>query len=359
MDGELAPGASAGPARAERLARFRAAWHALEQRLASEPGVAGVTFTDRLPRTVHADRWLEVEGEAALPQSARGHRVNTASVALGYFDVLGAPVLSGRAFHTGDLEAGARAVIVNQSFVHRVLGDGNAIGRRVRYVTRNPKETEPATADRGPWHTIVGLVRDLGTIHDNPRDLAGLYHPAEPGAALPMYIAVHVRGEPGSFAPRLRTMAAAVDPTLQLHELRPLNQVGASMWNEFDFLFRLLVLVSSIALLLSLMGIYSVMSFTVSRRAREIGIRIALGADAPRVVAAIFSRPLAQVALGVAAGGGLVFVLTRFVTGLSPREVAIVMAYMTLMMGVSLLACIVPTQRALRIQPTEALRADA
>ena len=81
-----------------------------------------MTFTDRLPRTVHADRWLDVDGEAALPESPRGHRVNTASVALDYFDVLGAPVLSGRAFHSGDLATGARTVIVNQSFVHRVLG---------------------------------------------------------------------------------------------------------------------------------------------------------------------------------------------------------------------------------------------
>jgi putative ABC transport system permease protein len=357
MDPEIAaPGASAEAARAERLARFRTAWDALEQRLASEPGVAGVTFTDRLPRTVHAARWLDVDGEAAPPESARGHRVNTASVALNYFDVLGAPVLSGRAFHSGDLEAGARVVIVNQSFVNRVLRDRNPIGRRVRYVTRNPDETESATAGQGSWHTIVGVVRDLGTIHDNPRDLAGLYHPSVPGAAFPVHITVHVRGEPGSFAPRLRTVAAAVDPTLRLHELRPLNQVGASMWNEFEFLFRLLVFVSLIALLLSLAGIYSVMSFTVSRRTREIGIRVALGAAPPRVVAAIFSRPLAQVAVGVAAGGGLVFVLTRLVTGLSLREVALVVAYMTLMMGVCLLACIVPTQRALRIQPTEAPR---
>jgi putative ABC transport system permease protein len=358
-DWETVPDASAEAVRAERLARFRASWDELEQRLASEPGVDGVTFTDRLPHTVHADRWLDVDGEAALPESARGHRVNTASVDLDYFDVLGAPILSGRAFHSGDLETGARPVIVNQSFVHRILGDRNPIGRRVRYVTRNPDETESATAGRGPWHTIVGIVRDLGTIRDNPRDLAALYHPAAPGAVLPMHMVVHVSGEPGSFAPRLRTVAAAVDLTLRLHELRPLNQVGESMWNEFDFLFRLLVLVSSIAVVLSLAGIYAVMSFTVSRRTREIGIRVALGADPLRVVAAIFSRPLVQVALGVALGGGLVFLLTRLVTGLSPSEVAIVVGYMALMMGVCLLACIVPTQRALRIRPSEALRADA
>ena len=335
---------------------MRSTWYELERQLSAEPAVVGVTFTDRLPRTVHAERWLDVEGETAPAQSARGHRVKTASVALDYFDVLGAPVLSGRVFHAGDLEGGAEAVIVNESFVHRVLGDRNPIGRRLRYVSRGPDATESATAT--PWHTIVGVVRDLGTIHDDPRDLTALYHPAAPGAAFPMQIAVHVRGAPESFAPRLRTVAAAVDPTLRVHDLRPLDQVGASMWNEFDFLFRLLVFVSSIALLLSLAGIYAVTSFAVSRRTREIGIRVSLGAAPLHVVAAIFVRPLAQIALGVAAGGCVVAVLTRLLAGLSPREAALVAAYVTLMMGVCLLACVVPTRRALRIQPREALRAD-
>jgi putative ABC transport system permease protein len=336
-------------------APVRATWQELKRQLASEPDVIGVTFTSRLPGTVHAERWLEVDGEAAPPQSARGHRVNTASVAVDYFDVLAVPVLRGRSFHSGDAE-GAETVIVNQSFVRRVLGNRNPIGRRVRYMSGNSAETESAGSGRGSWLTIVGVVRDLGTIHDNPLDLAALYHPA--ATAVPMHIAVHVKGEPASFAPRFRAVAAAVDPALRLHELRPLNQVGASMWNEFDFLFRLLTLVSSIALLLSLAGIYSVMSFTVSRRTREIGIRVALGGARSHVVAAVFSRPLVQVVLGVAAGGGLVLVLTRLVTGLSAREVAIVAAYVVLMTGVCLLACIVPTRRALRIQPTRALKAE-
>jgi putative ABC transport system permease protein len=98
------------------------------------------------------------------------------------------------------------------------------------------------------------------------------------------------------------------------------------------------------------------MAFTVSRHTREIGIRIALGADAFGIVAAIFARALAQVGLGIAAGGGLVFLLTRAVTGLSAREVALVTAYVMVMMGVCLLACIVPTRRALAVEPTEALR---
>jgi ABC-type antimicrobial peptide transport system permease subunit len=95
----------------------------------------------------------------------------------------------------------------------------------------------------------------------------------------------------------------------------------------------------------------------VSRRTREIGIRIALGADARNIIAATFSRALAQVGLGTAAGGVLVLLLTQAVTGLSAREMAIVTAYMIVMMGVCMLACIVATWRALAVEPTEALRA--
>ncbi|MDQ3309093.1 MAG: FtsX-like permease family protein, partial [Gemmatimonadota bacterium] len=119
-------------------------------------------------------------------------------------------------------------------------------------------------------------------------------------------------------------------------------------------------------LLLSLAGIYAVLSFTVARRTREIGVRVALGASPRRVVAAIFRKPLMQVGLGVVVGGALIavgaFVLSggdgQLVTALSPGQLGLLAVYAALMFGVCLLACIVPTQRALRVEPTEALRAE-
>ncbi len=348
----------AGADRARMAARFRASLEELEQRLASEPGVAGVTFTDRLPRTIHPHQWIEVDDASAAPQDpARQHRVNGASVAVNYFDVLRAPVLSGRSFAGGDLAAGARVVIVNRSFVSRVLAGRNPIGKQLREVTQN-RDDQRATRDVGPWLTIVGVVPDLGTIHDDALDLAAVYHPAAPGATVPTHMIVHVRGDRQAFALRLRAAAAAIDPTLRLHDLLPLNAVGAGMWNEFDFLFRLLGGVSAVALLLSLSGIYAVMSFAVSRRTREIGIRVALGASRRRVVGPILARPLAQVGLGVIAGGALVAALTRLVMDMSAKETGVVIAYMALMMAVCMLACIVPTRRALRVEPSEALRAE-
>jgi putative ABC transport system permease protein len=354
-DHEAPAGGGDEPSSAELAMRFRAVCEELQRRMTTEPGVIGVTFADRLPRTLHPRRRVEVEGNvSASAESAGPQRLPSASVALDFFDVLGSPIVAGRAFHSGDLASGAPVVIVNRSFAERVLNGANPIGRRMRYLTGD----SDGPGQTGPWHEIVGVVGDLGMIGDDPMEGAGLYHPLRPGAASPVYMALHVNGDPELLAPRLRAIATAVDPTVRLRELLPLDAVGSSLWLEFNFLWRILGIVSGMALLLSLAGIYSVMAFTVSRRTREIGIRIALGADGRRVVAAIFSRALAQVGLGIAAGGVLVFLLTQAVTGLSARELAIVTAYMMVMMGVCMLACIVPTRRALAVEPTEALRAQ-
>jgi predicted permease len=333
-------------------AGFQATLEELQRRVAAEPGVIGATFADELPRTRHALRRIEVDN-GAVPADAEGsRRLSIASVALDFFEAMESPIVAGRGFHAGDLTSDSRVVIVNRSFVQRVLHGANPIGRRVRY---------PAGADRsgppGPWHEIVGVVRDLGMIGDD-LDGTGLYHPLAPGAANPVYLAVHLRGNAASFGPRLRTIATAVDPTVRLRELLSLDEVGASGWLEFDSLWRVLAFVSAVALLLALAGIYSVMAFTVSRRTREIGIRIALGADGRGIVAVIFARALAQVGIGIGAGGVLVFLPMQLVTGLTVREVAAVTAYMVLMMGVCGLACIVPTRRALAVEPTQALRGE-
>jgi ABC-type antimicrobial peptide transport system permease subunit len=136
---------------------------------------------------------------------------------------------------------------------------------------------------------------------------------------------------------------------------------------------RITLIVTGIALLLSLAGIYAVLSFTVARRTREIGVRVALGASRQRIVSAIFRRPLIQVGVGVIAGGVLVTLITVVLsappdTGLAGLATAAraltlaqagqIVAFAILMMGVCLLACIVPTRRALGIEPTEALRAE-
>jgi predicted permease len=356
LDRESAPGASADTSRAARLARLRTTYAALERRLVAEPGVAGVTFADLLPRMDHPQRRIEVDGGGAAPaDSARGLRVSSASVDADYFEVLGAPVLAGRPFHPGDLEAGRGVVIVNRSFVDRVMGGRNPLGRRVRYAGSGDGD-EGAGAGPGPWHEIVGVVPELGMTMGDAGEGAGIYHPAPPGAAPPVYVAVRVRGEPESLAPRLRDLAASVDPGLRVYEVLPLDQVQRDLMATYGFWLRVALLASGVVLLLSTAGIYSIMSFTVSRRTREIGIRVALGADRRRIVAAIFSRSLAQIGLGIVVGTVLVVALAGGIR--SARMVVLLSSGLGLMVAAGTLACIVPTRRALRIEPTEALRAE-
>jgi hypothetical protein len=318
----------------------------------------------------HPHRLIEVDAGGAAPMNPQwpGYRVSSAAVEPDFFKEFGAPMLSGRGFRSDDyteeqdaMSARGGAVIVNQSFVDRVLGGRNPIGRRLRYQHLEEWAAPKAPGDKpGPWYEIVGVVRDLGLAVDPDPKVAGVYHPVSPGSVYPAHIAVHVRVRTASFGPRLRAIATAVDPTLRLYDVMPLSDVNQTELEFISFWFRLLLMVSAVALVLSLAGIYSVMAFTVSRRTREIGVRVALGADRRRVIAAVFARPLTQVAIGVVAGAALTTALTTLGTdgGLSAKQGALLVAYATLMMGVCLLACIVPTRRALGVQPTEALRAD-
>jgi hypothetical protein len=236
------------------------------------------------------------------------------------------------------------------------MGGRNPVGRRVRYLA---DDGEPAAADEAPWYEVVGVVADFGMAFGGDRREAGVYHPVAPGGAYPAHLAVRVRGEPGAFAPRLAGLAAAVDPALQLHAVLPMDELSNPDMRSTETRFWLFVLVSGGAVLLSLAGIYAVMAFTVAQRTREIGIRVALGADARRVVLAVFRRPLTQVVAGIVAGGVLTSLLPPLIGGATTVGLVILVSmHMALMLAVCLLACIVPTRRALRVEPMEALRAE-
>ena len=392
MDRDPPSAAPADTTRAAFAARFRTTYQELERRIAAEPNVRRIAFADRLPLMYHPHRLIAVDAGGAAPLHPAwpaGYRVSSASVSSSYFDAVDAPILTGRGFlasdHAVDLgepgEPGARGgvVIVNRSFVNLVLGGRNPIGRRIQYVELEEWDgPRPPSESKAPWYEIVGVVRDLGMAvgsdgpapSNNPESskqaaggdpkVAGIYHPVAPGGVYPAHMGIRVSGDPAAFAPRLRAIATEIDPTLRLYAVTPLSNVTESELQFLNFWFRMLLGVAAIALVLSLAGIYAVMSFTVARRTREIGVRIALGASHRRVATAIFRRPLMQVALGVLAGGVLVVLMTRAIAGeLSATEAALVVAYVIAMMGICLVACIVPTRRAFRIEPTEALRAES
>ena len=358
-------------------ARFGAALEAVRQRVAAEPGVAGVTFVDALPRTWHDHYRIEVDGDDLVPGGATAGATTTtqsplpvvslAGIDPSYFSVLQAPMLAGRAFDGRDVAPGARAVIVDQGFVDQVLHGRNAIGRRLRFKANQGPRPLPGEEER-PWFQIVGVVKELGM--GSPLDKArasGLYLPTPPQGLNQVYMLVHAKGDPLAVVPRIRSIATAVDPTIRLSEIQRVSEVSDAMLWVLGLWTKITVLLTAIALLLSLAGIYAVLSFIVARRTREIGVRVALGASPRRIVVAIFRRPLIQVGVGVAVGGVLIALAAEALAhsemsnagnGLSMELVVQLVAYAALMFGVCLFACVVPTRRALNVQPTEALRAE-
>jgi predicted permease len=339
---------------APAAARLDVVWRELALLLASETGVSGVTPADRLPGMLHEQRWIEVE--AIGNEDGAPFRVGSARVDTDFLDVIGSTVRAGRGFQVGDAVSAAGPVLVNDGFVERVLNGRSAVGRRIRYAATD--DGQP-----GPWFEIVGVTANLGMLGgsgDPPGSEPGFYRLLARGEASPLHIAVHVTGDPLAFVPRLRAMAATIDPALRVHDVRRMDRVSASLWTESAFLFRLLAGISVIALVLSLSGIYSAMAFAVASRTREIGVRVALGSSRRSVIATVFRRPLVQVIGGTAVGAVLVFGISRGLLGpLTPGELWLVSLYAILMFGVCMLACIVPTRRVLAIEPTEALRADA
>lgn len=363
---------------ADAVSDARATLEELRRRVSLESGVAGVTFTDKLPLESRAMRGVAVQGDVdptgatSIIRPPPGVWATTAWIDPSYFDVLGSRVLAGRGFTTSDFAPDARAVIVDQGFVDLVAGGRNAVGRRIRLAGLCPESIREADPDACPWYTVVGVVPELGmTPSSQKRRAAGVYLPAAPGTSAPVHMVVHVRGDPLSFIPRVREIATATDPALRLATIQRVDQITTDALWLLGLWVKVALVLTALALLLSMAGIYAVLSYTVARRTREIGVRVALGASHRRIVTAIFRRPLIQVGVGVTVGFVLVTAAAWFLSGhqpdgapraadsgLSLLQVAGLVLHALVMMGVSTLACALPVRRALGVQPTEALRAE-
>lgn len=326
--------------------RARASFEELERRLNEDPAVDEVAFADRLPVEDQFKYNIEVDTTTGVP--AAGLRRSTlVHISSGFFDTFGTSIVAGRDFVPIDFETG-RVMIVNQSFARHVLGERNPIGQRVKIVSG---EDSRATGDE--WYEIVGMVKDFGWQLPNPAEQSAMYRPQLAASGRDFSIAIRMR-DPDSFATRLRTVAAEVDPTIRLTDVQPLSRVGGGEAQMNWALTSVAWLVSFIVLLLSATGIHSLMAFTVARRTREIGIRVALGARPGRIVAGIFSRAFLQISAGVVAGSALAL----FMGVGSTRQMLLLLAADGIMLAVGLVACAIPVRRALSIDPTEALRAE-
>jgi hypothetical protein len=300
---------------------------------------------------------VAVENDDAGSGAAR--QVQPSTVDLDFFRTFDVGVLAGRPFRAGDRDEGAAdVVLVNRAFADRLLGGGDATGRRIRYVPDiSPDSSEPA-AER--WYQIVGLVED---IDSNPfgRDLVvpRVYHPLKNVDGSRARLAVRIaRSDHAGLARKLPEMAAALDPTLRITVV-PLGEAyrlqRAALTTAALGIGAALLSV----ILLSAAGVYALMSFTVTLRRREIAIRTALGAQPVRLLGGILGRACGQIALGVAIGVG-VALLVDAASGeaLGGRGGVLVSGTVVVMSAVGLFAALGPARRGLRIEPSEALRGE-
>jgi putative ABC transport system permease protein len=330
--------------------RLERTYGELERRIAEQPGVVAVTFADRLPGMDVSVRAVEIEMTPGAPP-IRVANMWAAAVGPGFFEAFGKPMVSGRAFHSGDRAAGARAVIVNEAFARlRMMGGASPVGRRLRYTG------DDASAQQ-PWLEIVGVVRDMGMTPTDLGEAPYVFHAVSPSTVQTIVMGVRVAGDAATLAPRLRTMAAELEPGLRLGDVRRLDDAAWRQDIGNMIVAGALVGVVALGLFLSAAGVFSLMSVSVARRTREIGLRAALGASSATLLRGIFSRVLVLVGSGVLAGN-LVLLLLMFGEenvpwGFFRRAVVVTSA---LMMTAGVLACIGPARRALRINPTDALK---
>jgi predicted permease len=341
----------------------------LERLVEADPAVASVTFSMTNPGEELA-LVLEAEGVPVpggpvdyniVEGSKRGHLVRFNRVAADYFATYEVPVLMGRTFDAGDAAQGSDTILVDRLFVERIFGGENPLGRRVRYVGRS-READARNVVLDRWYEIVGVVTDFPPHATyNEASAPRVYHAVTPGNVHPALMAVRVRGgAPSTFTDRLRTIGAAVDPGLQLRHISSAEEVIAREQGVMRVIGVTLVVVTLSVVVLSAAGIYALMSFTVARRRKEIGIRAALGANPARLLGGIFKRTFAQLAVGVALGmlgaiaieGGLEGEMFQ---GHGATILPLVALFITV---VGLLAALGPARRGLQIQPTEALRED-
>jgi putative ABC transport system permease protein len=269
----------------------------------------------------------------------------------GYFETMGMPLVEGRTFTTDDHNARLGSLIISESIKRQYWPNESALGKRM------------TTA--GAPARVVGVV---GDVHDT-----GLEIPAEQfvykpmldsvgGGVRPMMIAVRTDGDPETLVPGIRAAVEGLDPDLPITELQSMEDVLGDSLSRTSFTMSLLLLAAVVALFLGAVGIYGVLSYVASQRTAEMGVRLALGADAATVRKVILSQGMMLAVIGVAVGlagavalGG---VMSSLVYGVSPADPMTLVAVSLVFLAVAAGASLIPAARAARTPPAVALRAD-
>jgi predicted permease len=316
----------------------------LADRVSALPGVQSVAFANRMPMRGGWTTSMSMDDNTQPDIDAQ-------VVSPGYFQTVGIPLIQGRLLAAADRNGAPLVAVVNREFVRKYSANRPAIGRTLRFESHSP------------WITIVGIVGDIHRGGKSAEVLPEIYFPAAKGSALPVPLsdfAFRASGDPKRLLAAVQQQVWAIDKDQPLTNVRTLEEIVTQAGAERRFQTLLLAAFAALALLLALVGVYGVISYAVSQRTREIGLRMALGAARADVVRSIVVRSMSTVAIGIAAGAMGALMLSRllrsFLFEIDPADPLTYGAIAALLAMAAFIACCVPALRASRVDPMIALR---
>jgi putative ABC transport system permease protein len=323
--------------------------HALE-RVSAIPGVQYAAFAWGVPLT--GNNWpatLEIEGQPPATKESEKTALPLRAVTEDYFKLMGVAMLSGREFRSSDEGKTLTVAIVNQAFADRYFPHANAIGRKIWLNGREKPATE-----------IVGEVSNGRTDDLTQEASPEIYLSLWQATAFSKHLVIRTAADPRAVLVAVERELRAVDPTAAIEEAKTLEQIRDDSLASRTFAMQLLVGFSVAGSVLTLVGIYGVLSLSVASRRRELAIRSAVGAEQKDIRNLIFGEGFRLIASGVLAGIALAIVLSSvlrtFLFEVQPSDPVTLIVVGALFVGVALLACWVPVRRAAKVDPLEALR---
>ena len=321
----------------------------LLDRIRQIPGLQSAAFTSNLPLSgVDNSRSFDIEGRPLKPAGVYD-LTKYRPVSAGYFETIGIPIQRGRGFEAGDAEDRPLVVAVNESMARRFWGAANPVGQRVRF-------------DNGEWRTIVGVVGDVHHEGLGAKPDPEMYVPygQVPNVEARPVIVLRTSVEPASVTSALRKAVADVDANVPMDQVETMKQIVYGSVGESRFGTILLGLFALLALFVSAIGLYGVMSYVVSQRTREFGIRMAVGATRGAILRVVLGKAAKLVSIGICLGlvGAVLLarVIASLLYGVKPFDVATLASVSILLASVVLLASFVPARRASKVNPMDSLR---
>jgi len=319
-----------------------ALYAALTDGVAALPGVVSVGLTDTLP--LGRNRSWDVHVKGQDPKA--GVDVFPRMIDPGYLKTMGIALRAGRDFTKDDTDKTEPAMVISESLARRLFPGGDPVGRQTATGTRE--------------YRVVGVVGDVRHSSLEKEAEPEMYFPLAQATERSVELVVRTTRTPESLVPEVRRALHAVDADLPVRDFRTLEQVVSQSVSPRRFVTLLLTGFAALALALAALGIYGVISFSVAQRTRELGIRLALGAQAADVLKLVLGQGARLIALGVAIGLLAAFAATRvmqtLVYGVSATDPLTFLAIALLLGGVALLACFIPARRAMKVDPLVALR---